>query len=408
MFSASVEQPAKHRKEDLPAYEQPFKAGIYIHWPFCERKCPYCDFNSHVRATIDQAAWRKALVAEVRILARQYPHLTVGSVFFGGGTPSLMPADTVEAVLTSLDKFFGLSSATEITLEANPSSVEAEHFKGYRAAGVNRLSMGFQSLRDHNLRFLGRLHSADEAKSALKVARSVFESVSFDLIYALPDQTQKAWQEELEEALTFSPDHLSLYQLTIEEGTAFYQKAKRGDLVIPDEDAAADLYMLTDQITHAAGLRAYEVSNYAKPGRESRHNLGYWRGLWYAGLGPGAHGRLPNIDGKNACGIATVQLKRPEDWLAAVKATGWGGADIEVIDRADRAREIVMMGLRLVEGVDLMHLTDTVGLTHTAIFDFDKVDQLARMGLLTWTSDRLTIVGDGRLVINHLAAEILR
>ena len=388
---------------------QPFEAGIYIHWPFCARKCPYCDFNSHVRASVDHQAWLDGLLAELDTIARLYPNLRVASIFFGGGTPSLMPASTVAGLLDRIDHLFGLKSSIEVTLEANPSSVESDRFMGYRAGGVNRLSMGFQSLRDQSLRFLGRLHSANEALKALEIARSHFSSVSFDLIYALPSQTPDDWEQELLEALALGPDHLSLYQLTIEEGTAFWYKARRGDLVIPDEDTATVLFELTHAMTHAAGLPRYEVSNHARLGRESQHNLGYWQGRPYVGIGPGAHGRLP----KGKAVVATSQIKRPEDWLKSALAVGWGGADLDPVSRHDRAIEQLMMGLRLAGGVDLSLIEATLGhdpikSDEHGLIDPEKIEDCINLSLLERTDRGLKATSDGMLLLNRLVSEILR
>ena len=289
--------------------------GVYVHWPFCAAKCPYCDFNSHVRhKPIDQAEYAAAFEKEIAHMAAMQPGFPVSSIFFGGGTPSLMEPQTVERILNAIAKAWRVPDGIEITLEANPSSVEAERFKGYRAAGVNRVSLGVQSLDDEQLKFLGRLHNVEEAKTAIGLAREIFPRLSFDLIYARPNQTRESWQAELESAIGLAADHLSLYQLTIEQGTPFFDLHKRGKIPVPDADHAANLYELTQAITERHGLPAYEISNHAKPGSESRHNLTYWRSGAWAGIGPGAHGRLDMNDGRRA----TANERNPEAWLALV------------------------------------------------------------------------------------------
>ena len=297
--------------------------GVYVHWPFCQSKCPYCDFNSHVRESVEHERWARALTAELETMAALAPGREVASVFFGGGTPSLMEPATVQAVLDRIAGLWSMAPNAEITLEANPGSVEADRFAGYAAAGVNRLSLGVQALDDAALGFLGRRHDVAEALRALDVARANFGRVSFDLIYARPQQTVAAWRDELARALAFGTDHLSLYQLTLEQGTRFWTLAGRGEFTLPDEDAAADLYALTQEMTAAAGLPAYEISNHARPGAESRHNLTYWRSGEWVGIGPGAHGRLAGDGGA----IARRQHKAPETWLAAVEADGHGTAE---------------------------------------------------------------------------------
>jgi len=323
--------------------------GVYLHWPFCLSKCPYCDFNSHVRhAAIDEARYVRAFAAEIAATAERIPGRTVTTMFFGGGTPSLMQPATVAAILDAVAKHWTIAPDVEITLEANPTSVEAERFRGYRAAGVNRVSLGVQSLDDRVLKELGRLHSADEALAAVAIARSVFERYSFDLIYARPGQVPDSWKAELNRAIAEAAEHLSLYQLTIEPETAFHALQSAGKLVIPDSDAARELYDLTIETCARAGLPAYEISNHARPGAECRHNLVYWRGAEYAGIGPGAHGRL-NIDGGR---VATATEKRPETWLMRVESRGHGLVVDEPLTREERADEYLLMGLRLAEGID--------------------------------------------------------
>ena len=324
--------------------------GIYVHWPFCAAKCPYCDFNSHVRhQPVDQPRFAAAFQSEMAWMRQMSGPKTVTSIFLGGGTPSLMEPATVASVLESISRHWHVPDGIEITMEANPSSVEAERFRGYRAAGVNRVSLGVQALNDADLRFLGRLHDVADALKAIRLAREIFPRMSFDLIYARPRQTVEAWEAELKEAISYAVDHLSLYQLTIEEGTPFYGLHKAGKLVVPDGDQSADLYEATQEITARCGLPAYEVSNHARPGAESRHNLTYWRYGDYAGIGPGAHGRLT----RGSLKIATATERRPEAWLDLVERRGHGMIDQEELGRDEQADELLLMGLRLTEGVDL-------------------------------------------------------
>ena len=324
--------------------------GMYIHWPFCAAKCPYCDFNSHVRhQPVDQERFAAAFLKEMDTMRALSGPKTVTSIFMGGGTPSLMNPQTVETILDGIAARWHVPAGIEVTMEANPSSVEAERFRGYRAAGVNRVSLGVQALNDADLKFLGRLHDVADALKAIRLAREIFPRMSFDLIYARPNQTVEAWEKELNEAVSYAVDHLSLYQLTIEEGTPFYGLHKAGKLIVPDGDQSAELYEATQSITEGFGMPAYEVSNHAKPGAESRHNLTYWRYGDYAGIGPGAHGRLRTGGAK----IATATERKPEDWLALVEADGHGMVDQEILDYEAQADELLLMGLRLREGVDL-------------------------------------------------------
>jgi oxygen-independent coproporphyrinogen-3 oxidase len=324
--------------------------GVYVHWPFCAAKCPYCDFNSHVRhQKVDQAAYIEAFLRETATMREISGSRTVSSIFLGGGTPSLMEPRTVEAILDGIARHWHVPAGIEITMEANPSSVEAERFRGYRAAGVNRVSLGVQALNDRDLRFLGRLHDVADALKAVRLAREIFPRMSFDLIYARPDQTAEDWTRELREAISYAVDHLSLYQLTIEEGTAFFGLAKAGKIVLPDQDRAAELYEITQAVTAEAGLPAYEVSNHARPGAESRHNLTYWRYGDYAGIGPGAHGRLTTHGAK----IATATHRTPEDWLRMVGEGGHGMTERYALETEEQADEMLLMGLRLREGLDL-------------------------------------------------------
>jgi oxygen-independent coproporphyrinogen-3 oxidase len=326
---------------------QPF--GVYIHWPFCLSKCPYCDFNSHVRhGGIDEPRYLRAFQTEIASVAARAPGRAVSSIFLGGGTPSLMQPSTVGAILETIGKHWRVDPNVEVTLEANPTSVEATRFRGYRAAGVNRVSLGVQALDDASLKELGRLHTAREALDAVAIARQSFERYSFDLIYARPRQTPQEWEAELKRAIGEAAEHLSLYQLTIEPDTPFATLHKSGKLVTPDDDTSRALYDLTQDICNAAGLPAYEVSNHARPGAECRHNLVYWRAHEYAGIGPGAHGRL-DIDGQRR---ATMGEKRPEAWLMRVESLGHGLVTDDVLTREERADEFLLMGLRLVEGID--------------------------------------------------------
>jgi oxygen-independent coproporphyrinogen-3 oxidase len=328
---------------------EPPAFGVYIHWPFCLSKCPYCDFNSHVRhGGIDQSRYVQAYLREIETTAARTPGRTVSTIFFGGGTPSLMQPQAVAAILDGIARHWTVAPDVEVTLEANPTSVEAGHFRGFRAAGVNRVSLGVQALDDRSLNELGRLHTADEALKAVAIARSVFDRTSFDLIYARPGQTPGSWADELRRAIAEAAEHLSLYQLTIEADTPFFALHRSGRLVTPDEDTARDLYDLTQEICDKAGLPAYEISNHARSGAECRHNLVYWRGDEYAGIGPGAHGRI-EADGRR---YATVTEKRPESWLMRVEGLGHGLVVDEALTREERADEYLLMGLRLAEGID--------------------------------------------------------
>jgi putative oxygen-independent coproporphyrinogen III oxidase len=376
---------------------EPF--GIYVHWPFCRARCPYCDFNSHVRhGGIDEARFLAAYLAELDHFASLAPRRSVSSIFFGGGTPSLMQPAIVAAIIDAIAHHWHVEDDSEITLEANPTSVEAENFAGYRAAGVNRLSLGVQALDDQGLKALGRQHSAQEALEALALAKHHFARVSFDLIYAREGQTTKAWEADLGCALDYAADHLSLYQLTIEEGTPFAARHVAGTLRIPDGARARALYQLTQGLCEEAGLPAYEVSNHARPGSESRHNLLYWRGHDYAGIGPGAHSRI-TVDGAKRAFSAT---KSPEGWLAEVEARGHGLASDEVLSPEEAAEEYLLMGLRLSEGIDLNRLAtiDRRGL------DQDRVSALACQGLLIRDGNRLAATAKGRLVLNRLILEL--
>lgn len=373
--------------------------GIYVHWPFCLAKCPYCDFNSHVARSLDESAYAAALVRELEHRAALIEPQAVTSVFFGGGTPSLMAPSTVAEVLEAIDRLWGLNQSVEISLEANPTSVEAEKFKGYAAAGVNRVSLGVQSLNDADLKFLGRLHSADEALAAIDLARTYFARMSFDLIYARPGQTPDAWAQELSRALDFAVDHLSLYQLTIEEGTPFFDLHGKGAFAIPEEESAVALYEVTQQVCESAGLPAYEVSNHAKPGAECRHNLTYWRYGDYVGVGAGAHGRMM-AEGRR---LATVTESLPGAWLSAVQGQGHALISAEEVADQASAEEMMMMGLRLSEGVSLRRYETLSGQT----IDAGRLAALAADGLIERQGDRLRATATGRLVLNQLLAELL-
>jgi oxygen-independent coproporphyrinogen-3 oxidase len=373
--------------------------AVYVHWPFCAAKCPYCDFNSHVRERYDEARWSAAIVKELEAVAdlQGPPGALVTSVFFGGGTPSLMNGATVAKVLDAIAGFWPVADGAEITLEANPNSVEQSRFTDYRAAGVNRVSIGVQALDEDALKALGRLHGVEEAKRAIKLALSIFPRASFDLIYARPEQTPDAWAAELKEALAFGTEHLSLYQLTIEQGTAYATLARQGKLHLPDEDLAAEFYEQTQEICAAAGLPAYEVSNHARTGAESRHNLTYWRYGDYAGAGPGAHGRLTVSERR----IATQAERLPERWLSAVEAKG-SSLVLTEIGRAEAAREHLLMNLRLSEGIDLSAYRARWGTAPPR----ERIASLRDAGLLSLTGARLAATPRGRLVLNSLIAEL--
>jgi putative oxygen-independent coproporphyrinogen III oxidase len=373
--------------------------GIYVHWPFCKAKCPYCDFNSHVRhGGVNEARFLAGYLSELSHFAARAPARTVTSIFFGGGTPSLMPPRIVEAILDAIANHWSVDRDAEITLEANPTSVEAENFAGYRAAGVNRLSLGVQSLDDASLRALGRQHSAHEALAALDLAKETFGRVSFDLIYAREGQSLDAWRAELTRALTYAADHLSLYQLTIEDGTPFAARHAAGRLHVPDGDRASEMYALTQELCEAAGLPAYEISNHARPGSESRHNLLYWRGHDYAGIGAGAHARITESGTKRA--LSTI--RSPEHWLAQVEQRGHGLESDEPLSTQETAEEYLLMALRLAEGLDLARLEALSGRS----LDPSRLDTLESDGLLARNGARLKATPSGRLVLERLILEL--
>jgi oxygen-independent coproporphyrinogen-3 oxidase len=379
--------------------------ALYVHWPFCLSKCPYCDFNSHVAETIDRGAWRRAYLAEMDALAPSLGARHLTSIFFGGGTPSLMDADTVGAVIEKASTLWppNDSDGFEITLEANPTSAEAQNFQAFRAAGVNRLSLGIQALDDQALGFLGRHHSADEALLALDLAQKHFARVNADMIYARPGQNVAAWRVELAPLMHRSLGHLSLYQLTIERGTPFFAAHRRGDFTLPDEDNQATLYETTGEMLGAAGLTAYEVSNYARPREACRHNVHIWRYGDFAGIGPGAHGRL-TLDG---AAFATENLRSPQDWLGAVEKTGQGLKAQTPLSQRTRAEEMVMMGLRLGAGIALEDFRAVTGADFSDILGGDRIARLVTGGFLTDETERLCATDEGRLRLDALIGNLL-
>jgi putative oxygen-independent coproporphyrinogen III oxidase len=387
-----------------PMRESAMPLAIYVHWPFCKAKCPYCDFNSHVREQVDDAAWRAALVAEIAYWAQQHPQGRVGSIFFGGGTPSLMPPETVAAVIDAVQRHWPLANTIEITLEANPTSVEAARFVGYRAAGVNRVSLGVQALNQSDLVALGRQHTVESAREALALAYATFDRVSFDLIYTRQYQTMGAWVAELEEALGIARDHVSLYQLTIEPGTQFFHQHARGALVLPEEDASTQMYLHTLQRMEEVGLPAYEISNFAREGQESRHNLAYWRGDAYLGIGPGAHGR-PQLGGVRH---ASVNLRSPEHWLAAVQVHGHGldGAP-EALSMEAAIEERVLMGLRLREGIDAVRFTAQTEREVRTVLDDAWLQRLSDAGLVVMDDAGLRATQRGWPLVNSITTKLL-
>ena len=370
--------------------------GLYIHWPFCQAKCPYCDFNSHVSLKIDQSDWISAYIREIERYGRESRDRVLNSIFLGGGTPSLMEPDTVARVLEAARAVWHASNNIEITLEANPTSVEAGRFRAFRDAGVNRVSVGLQALNNKDLKALGRLHSAEEGCAALEVAREAFERVSFDLIYARQGQTLADWRTELTQALTFATEHISLYQLTIEPGTAFGDRHARGGLRgLPDDDLAADMYQLTQELTSSAEFGAYEISNHAQPGAESRHNLIYWQSGDWVGIGPGAHGRL-TINGVRS---ATEAVRSPRQWLDAV-SSGCGESSRTTLSEADVYEERVMMGLRLSEGIPASWVSDVED-------KICKINGLAEQPVVQLDGERLRATAAGRPILNAVIRELL-
>ena len=373
--------------------------GVYVHWPFCASKCPYCDFNSHVRhQPVDQERFVRAFRREIAHMAERTPGRTVSSVFFGGGTPSLMRPETVGALLDAIAGAWAMDPRAEVTLEANPTSVEAERFQGYRTAGVNRVSLGVQALHDADLRRLGRMHSAEEAIAAVRIASSIFERSSFDLIYARPHQTPEAWRAELETAIGHAAEHLSLYQLTIEPDTWFERLFKAGKLVVPNDEEARILYEITQEVCEAHGLPAYEISNHARPGAESRHNLLYWRYGEYAGIGPGAHGRLVTGNAR----IATATEKHPETWLEHVEREGHGIVEEEALTAEAEGDEFLLMGLRLKEGIEPARYEAFTGRT----LDEERILALEGHGFLARRDARLAVTREGFPVLDAVVADL--
>jgi oxygen-independent coproporphyrinogen-3 oxidase len=372
--------------------------GIYVHWPFCTSKCPYCDFNSHVAAEIDESRWIRAYLGEIDRYADLLPGRVLSSIYFGGGTPSLMAPETVEAVISRIRERWPMANDAEITLEANPGSVEAGRFRGYRAAGVNRVSLGVQALNDVDLKRMGRLHTVGEALQAFDIARDCFERASFDLIYARQDQQLADWRAELRRALSFAVDHLSLYQLTIEQGTAFGDRYNAGRLKgLPDDDTGAEMYEATQDLCGAAGFEAYEVSNHAKPGAESRHNLLYWRYGDYMGIGPGAHGRIT----VNATRYATETPLAPNAWLSAGEA-GNGESLRRALGGQEQAEEYLMMGLRISQGIDMERYRRLSG----SRLDEDKLASLTEIGMVAVDGNMLRVTARGRLVLNAVIRDL--
>lgn len=374
--------------------------ALYLHWPFCASKCPYCDFNSHVRSTIDLDQWRTAFIKELRRHRELIGPRTISSIFFGGGTPSLMPPALVNDILSEINRLWDVPARIEITLEANPNSVEVDNFKALAQAGINRVSLGIQSFNSNDLKFLGRLHSVDEGRNAIETAQSCFKRVSFDLIYARPNQTLKQWESELKDALSYGTEHLSLYQLTIEPGTAFATRHARGDFILPDEDLAADLYEMTTNSCAEHGLISYEVSNYAKLGCESQHNLAYWRYQDYAGIGPGAHGRLT----LNGQGHATKQFRAPETWLINCIDHNNGFDEDHLLTAKEQASEMLLMGLRLNQPFDLKRLPCSA----KEVLDFNAIDRLVKSEMMVYDGNNLMATPQGRLCLNEILRLIRR
>lgn len=377
--------------------------GIYVHWPFCRSKCPYCDFNSHVRERVDHGRWRAALLRELEHYAADTAGRKVTSIFFGGGTPSLMEPETVAALIARVRDLFTVAVDVEITLEANPTSAEIEKFRAFRAAGVNRISLGVQSLVADDLKFLGRQHDAAQALEAVRMAAATFERFSFDLIYARPGQSLDQWRAELDRALEFAAGHISLYQLTIEPGTQFEQAVARGDFRVLDEEHAAELYEATVARLAEAGLGDYEISNFAKPGRESRHNLTYWRYGDYIGVGPGAHGRLTIGADK----FATRQHRAPEAWLDLVERDGHATRQRDPVSHAERLSELLMMGLRLKEGVKLTRIEDESARSFPQAIDQTRLRRLVDGGFLALSDDRLAATQTGRQRLDAVLAALI-
>ena len=388
-----------------PASPEPF--GIYIHWPFCLSKCPYCDFNSHVSAKVDHARWRAALTEELRYFKTLVPERRVSSIFFGGGTPSLMEPETVDAVISEIRWLWPWTNQVEITLEANPTSVDADRFAAFRAAGVNRVSLGIQALNDTDLKFLGRTHDAAEARRAIGIARNTFERMSFDLIYARPGQSVDTWRMELKEALDLAVDHISLYQLTIEPGTPFFTRHAKGEITLPENDFQAALYEVTQETLELANMPAYEISNHARSGNESRHNLVYWQYHDYAGIGPGAHSRIQSNDADGNIITKAIQTVRaPSVWLDRVGKQGHGIAEEERLSQTERLTEMLMMGLRLRDGIEKDRLEQEAGCDLKMLFGTNLLSSLEAAGYIERPHSRLTATGEGRQRLNAVIAAL--
>lgn len=377
--------------------------ALYIHWPFCKSKCPYCDFNSHVTQSVDEARWQAAYLKELDYFAKRIGPRRLTSMFFGGGTPSLMPPALVAALIKAAGEHFTLAPNMEITLEMNPTSIEAAKLEQFSKAGVNRVSIGVQALNAKDLKFLGREHSADEAIAAIKTASSIFKNYSFDLMYARPGQSVAEWEAELTEALKLAGPHLSLYQLTIEKGTPFYAAYERGEFELPNEDIAAEMYEVTEELLLNAGYEAYEISNYAKPGFECRHNITYWRYADYLGIGPGAHGRIQEANGRSA----TMMLHAPENWLKSVEEKGHGTQSDTKLTQEEVREEAIMMGLRLIRGIDAGQFTKTTGMNLWKSIDREMLDACVQEGLLEKEGNVIRASFDGRLVLSPLTAALL-
>ena len=373
--------------------------GLYLHWPYCQSKCPYCDFNSHVMGVVDQNLWREAYLAEIARYAEETAGNLLQTIYFGGGTPSLMEPELVSDIIAAIQKAWPTANDLEITLEANPGSVEVGRFEAYRTAGVNRVSLGLQALNDDALKALGRAHTKTEALAALDVAKSTFDRVNFDLIYARQFQTLDEWRIELSEALAMAGDHLSLYQLTVEEGTVFHKRATFGKLPgLPEEDLGAEMYELTQEMTSAAGLPAYEVSNHASKGSESRHNMTYWRGGDYVGIGPGAHGRITSPDGR----ASTVAHKNPAKWLQSVRKSGHGESEREILGPEEVAIEYLLMAMRTNEGVNLERYHTMQG----AMLSGEKIQHLTDLGLVETSDDHMKTTAKGRPLLNGILRDL--
>ncbi len=377
--------------------------GLYIHWPFCRSKCPYCDFNSHVRESIDEAAWQTALLAELDYWGDQTAGRSLTSIFFGGGTPSLMPPEITAALIEQAREIWQVAPDIEITLEANPTSVEAGKLRAFKAAGVNRVSLGVQAMNDADLKALGRQHSAAEALAAVDLARGIFDRISFDLIYARPHQTVDQWTEELTRALAYAPDHMSLYQLTIEDGTKFATLHQRGELVTPNEDEGAALYEVTQRLMNGAGLPAYEISNHAKPGAECRHNLTYWYYGDYVGIGPGAHGRVTLAGEK----FATRTHRAPEEWMKRVESYGHGVTEQQEVKKRDQLEELLLMGLRLTDGISRARILADFGADIIDLLNPTRLATLQKHNLITLSNQKIQATPEGRLRLNAVLGELV-